>query len=187
MVLGTSKIQPTPVSKVIPIGKPFVFNGENHLAKVKASDQNHKISKMFDGNKYSNWESKLSKATITVHFVQPKIISKVIIQKYHKKPRNKYANVCFILKDQTQELAKKCTTGTRGEPFLLYGPNEIEVTFSNVPNVHVVNIHFGHTNLYKGTHAQIANLKIEGYFPPIGPKNSGIKITYLRLIISDRK
>ena len=112
-----------------------------------------------------------------VHFSQPKIISKVVIRKHHQKPRNKYANVCFILKDQTQEIGRKCTVGTRGEPFFLERPNEIKIIFSNIPNVHTVHIKFEETNLYKGTHAQIAELQIEGYFPSTGPKNSGTATT----------
>ena len=177
MVSGSSAVQVISTSKVAPTGKPFVFNGENHLAKVKVSDRSQEISKMFDGDEYSNWESKSSKPEISVHFSQPKIISKVVIRKHHQKPRNKYANVCFILKDQTQEIGRKCTVGTRGEPFLLERPNEIEITFSNIPNVHTVHIKFEETNLYKGTHAQIAELQIEGYFPSTGPKISGIAST----------
>merc|ERR1712048_417437 len=122
----------------VSFAKSFIYHGETSLATYKVSStlSKHYVSKyMFDSSSSTFWHSWDKNAGVTVEFLTPKTISKVVIKRRSNCCTHRYGpNVCFSLLDSSDsELAKKCTTDKYGKPFLV--GSSLIVSFSSVSNV----------------------------------------------------
>ena len=130
-------------------------------------NNNYSGSKMFDNNLYTHWGSREGKywdrnPVATITFYSIKEINRVKIVRLNERQladhNHRYANLCVVLLDDTNnELDKKCTgpNGIFGEPYLVPKTNSIVMNFNDVQNVKTVKVDFTKPTENRGCIAEL--------------------------------
>ena len=122
------------------------------------------LPSMLDGNYNTFWHTSwpnLNEGTpkwVKVDFNETQTVEKVEVFRRTNCCKDRYADMCIILSDgENNELDKKCTTGSKGQPYNIESKNSIEMIFDPTPGVEKVEIAFNGNE-----HAQVAELAIHG-------------------------